>query len=721
MVLTSIGSVFGPIGSAVGSLLGAAIDSRIFGSGSADGPRLKELAVSGSSYGTPIAKHYGAVRAAGTIIWSTDLVEHKEKSGGGKGQPKTTAYSYSVSFAVALASRPIDRIGRIWADGNLLRGAAGDLKTGGELRVYLGHADQQLDPAIEASLGPECPAFRGTAYVVFEDLDLSDFGNRIPALSFEVFAGSGSDTMVDLIGENSIGASVNASFDELMGFTYDGGNLQDVIGLIDRLEPVTPHIAGRTLTLENQSAHLTAAPALLAPPARWDEGDFGKDSGVSRQQRGPQPRFGGLRYYDVARDYQPGLQRTLGASDVQQIFEFPGVFGASEAKAVARKAQTRSMAKGETISWRCTELDPSLHAGALVRLPTEPGLWRVDSWEWREKGIELELSRHRTAPATSIVSNAGVGWTPADRHAASTELSMFELPWDGLGYANERRIFAAVSHTAGRWAGAALYAIQSGALNSTGQSLTRSATIGTLISALGPSPCRRLEPDAGLILECADDDAFFGTTDAAGLAQGFNRLLCGGEVIQFMKAELLQAGVWRLSGLLRGRGGTEEDALSGHSKGTSVILLDENVTPVSEQGVRMAGGEGFAAFGSTDTEPAFASVANPGRSLRPPSPVHAVARVLADRAIHLTWTRRVRGGWHWPDGVESPLVEEAEAYEIGAGSPDAPNFLRRTAIPRATLSADETTEIGGPERLWVRQIGTFASSPATAFLSNVGD
>ena len=33
----------------------------------------------------------------------------------------------------------------------------------------------------------ETPAYRGTAYVVFEDLALGNFGNRLPQLSFEVF------------------------------------------------------------------------------------------------------------------------------------------------------------------------------------------------------------------------------------------------------------------------------------------------------------------------------------------------------------------------------------------------------------------------------------------------------------------------------------------------------------------------------------------------------
>ena len=32
------------------------------------------------------------------------------------------------------------------------------------------------------------PAYRGLAYVVFENLALTAFGNRIPQLSFEIFA-----------------------------------------------------------------------------------------------------------------------------------------------------------------------------------------------------------------------------------------------------------------------------------------------------------------------------------------------------------------------------------------------------------------------------------------------------------------------------------------------------------------------------------------------------
>ena len=48
-------------------------------------------------------------------------------------------------------------------------------------------ADQLPDPKIEAVEGAgEVPAYRGTAYVVLEDLALGQFGNRVPQFSFEV-------------------------------------------------------------------------------------------------------------------------------------------------------------------------------------------------------------------------------------------------------------------------------------------------------------------------------------------------------------------------------------------------------------------------------------------------------------------------------------------------------------------------------------------------------
>ena len=55
------------------------------------------------------------------------------------------------------------------------------------MRVYPGSRDQLPDPLIEAVEGAgTVPAYRGTAYVVIEELDLTPFGTRVPQFSFEV-------------------------------------------------------------------------------------------------------------------------------------------------------------------------------------------------------------------------------------------------------------------------------------------------------------------------------------------------------------------------------------------------------------------------------------------------------------------------------------------------------------------------------------------------------
>ena len=714
LVLGAVGSVFGPLGSAIGSLIGSTIDGKIFGTGTAEGPRLKELAVSGSSYGSPIARQYGAMRSAGTIIWSTDLIERQNREGGGKGQPSTTHYSYSVSLAVALSSRPIDRIGRIWADGNLLRGAAGDLKTGGELRLYRGHADQPRDPLLAAELGNRCPAFRGTAYAVFEQLDLTDFGNRIPALSFEVFAGEGA-RFVNLMVQEAIGTiDVDAPFPELKGFSYDGGAVRDVVSLVDHLRPVCPTLDGEKFVLRDRLADLTMTP-ILPPAAQWDEGDFGSQSGSAGVRASvADGGFSSLRYYDVARDYQPGLQKANGYDERQRVFDFPGAFAASDALALTRSAQQRGRMRGETLQWRCAGLDPDITPGALVRVPEQPGIWRVTAWEWCEKGIERELVRHHMSSPRKISAAAGASWSPPDRAAAEIALRIFETPWDGTGYSDDRRLFAAVSTGEGRWAGATLHAVQNGVLVDIEQSVHRRATVGELSQPLAASNAIRLEADASIEVRLPGSNLQLERTNAAGIAQGRNRILIGSEVVQFLRADPIGADIWRLTGLLRGRGGTEPFA-TDHQAGTIAVLLDSDIAELPRAAAAMATTEGFVALGASGQSAQAATIDNTGLSLMPPAPVHAHASFDAAGNLALSWVRRARGGWHWRDGVGQVLVEEAEQYEVGSGPIDAPVFLKRTQTPKTTITPDEFAAFGAlaQARFWVRQLGTFSHSLAT--------
>lgn len=167
------------LGGFAGALAGSALDAR-WAAPDVEGPRLDALQVQSSTEGAGLPVVYGTMRVAGQIIWAARFKEKSREESGGKGGPDIRNYSYSLSFAVALGEGEIGGVGRIWADG-----AALDL-SGVTWRVYKGGEDQAPDPLIEAVEGEDAPAYRGAAYAVFEDLDLTPFGNRIPNLSFEV-------------------------------------------------------------------------------------------------------------------------------------------------------------------------------------------------------------------------------------------------------------------------------------------------------------------------------------------------------------------------------------------------------------------------------------------------------------------------------------------------------------------------------------------------------
>lgn len=716
LVLGAVGTAIGgPLGGALGSMLGRQVDGALFGPKPAEGPRLKELALTTSTYGQPIPRHFGRMRVGGTVIWATDLREDKDTSGG-KGRPRTTTYSYSASFAVALGVGPVDAIGRIWADGNLLRGAGGDLKAAGAVRFHQGHADQAPDPLILAAEGSKCPAFRGRAYVVFEDLQLADFGNRLPALTFEVSAGEGAETISSLLGGVEGIELDDPRVVQLQGFSHEGGSYRQVLTGLTELRPLYAGCGGGAVRL---SAGMNGAhPVLLPEAAAWSEGEFGQQDGQggTRQAIGCE-RVEGLRYYDLERDYQPGLQRTAGRYEhgASRIVEFPGSLTAAGARELADAAAQRSVAARETMTWRLAELDPAIAPGSLVRLPGHAGSWRVMAWEWRAGGVELELERHVQVRAARQGGDAGAPWSPPDLQAGATLLSYFELPPLSLEQVNRTALFAAVRSSGAARARAALYRERQGELVPVADGAVRQAQMSVLRGVLPPSSGLRFEPSAYLDVAFAGPDLVLASATMAALADGANRLLVGEEVLQFAQPSMIAPETWRLAGLLRGRGGTEAVAMAGHPGGTQVVVLDGGLTPLEPASLNAAP-QTLAALGLGDAEPVLAELRNAGASRRPLPPVHCRWSRLADGALEVRWTRRARGAWLWVDGVDTPLVEEVERYTVGVGDPAAPVASWSATEPRLVIAADEADRIARDfpgQPLWVRQSGTFERSQPT--------
>ncbi len=166
-------------GQAALSFANSAISS-LFDTPAIEGPRLREFQIMGSRDGAPMPRCYGRVRLAGQVIWASRLKETAAtESGGAKGEAAQRRYSYSISFALGLCEGQIKSVDRFWVNGQPL-GTAGLT-----YRIYNGSEEQMPDPIISAVDG-QVPAFRGTAYVVFEDFPLDDYGGRLPQFNAEV-------------------------------------------------------------------------------------------------------------------------------------------------------------------------------------------------------------------------------------------------------------------------------------------------------------------------------------------------------------------------------------------------------------------------------------------------------------------------------------------------------------------------------------------------------
>lgn len=310
------------IGQAAGSIVGTIIDSRIAASFQpnqiSEGARLESLRVTSSTEGAVIPNLYGRMKIGGTIFWATDFLETATTTtqggggkGGGGGKVKTTTYAYSASFAVGLCEGPISGIGRIWADGKPF-----DVP-GAVWRVHHGTDSQTPDPFILSKMGTDnAPAYRGLAYVVFEELPLEKFGNRLPQLSFEVLRPTASvGALEDALrtvtlspGHGEFGLATETILRSVSGTSHPENETStagkaDFLASLDQLEQVANNLESVTLSVSWFGTDLRAGSCQIKPgveaatktttPKTWMVNGLSRASAHVISQISGLPAFGG--------------------------------------------------------------------------------------------------------------------------------------------------------------------------------------------------------------------------------------------------------------------------------------------------------------------------------------------------------------------------------------------------------------------------------------------
>lgn len=707
LILTAVGTAIGgPIGAAVGAILGQRIDQAVLGPKARHGPRLGDLAVQTSTYGTAIPKLFGTMRVAGTVIWATDLNETRSTSGGGKGQPKTVSYTYSASFAVALSGRPIRAVRRIWADGKLLRGAAGDFKSATGYRLYLGDEDQPVDPLIASAEGvAQTPAFRGTAYAMFENFQLADYGNRIPSLTFEVEADLGPVAIGTIAGELSGGAILAGPTPAVTGYAASGDSVRGAMAALSDIVPLS--LADRDGMLRLRAG--TDDPVAIATDEERSR------RRIVRRAAGSVPGEVSIAYYDPARDYQTGLQRaSVGAADESHADRraLPAAIEAGAAKGLAehRLAWLQAGRIGATVGlgWARCDLRP----GDGVALAGAAGRWRVDRWTLGAEGVSLELRRVSAGALPPVVeAMPGGAVREVDRPHGPTTLRLFDLPL-GEPPGAQPLLFAAAAGIEPGWRRAALLASFDGGTSWRDIGSTApSAAMGLTLGVLAPGEPALFDLSSNVEIELLNEAMWLESAGGAALAGGANLALIGAELVQFGAAEWIAPRRFRLSRLLRGRRGTEW-AAGAHEVGEAFTLIErESLAPVEAPAGSIGGEARLIASGVGDAGSVSVAIDVTGESLRPPSPVHLAAERGAGGDILIRWTRRSRGGWAWLSAADTPLGEEREAYRLTLSGDGFARTIELIAPHHVYATAAQAADgLTGALHIAVTQIGTHAPS-----------
>jgi hypothetical protein len=280
-----------------------------------------------------------------------------------------------------------------------------------------------------------------------------------------------------------------------------------------------------------------------------------------------------------------------------------------------------------------------------------------------EAGDVLRVEARRLAePATAGTRGPAAAASPAPVQPSRPVVHVLDLPADGGGLR--------VAGFARPWTPLVLTLSGEGGSGNRVGSVAAPAVLGTLAAELRPGP--EAVVDRGNVLDVRLRRGGLESVSRERLLGGAN--LCaaqaragGWELMQFEEAEEVEPMRFRLTGLVRAKGGTDDAMRAGTAAGAAFVLLDAAAEAVEGGGLprgRHAVRAGPAGRALDDPATVTLEADFGERAERPLSPAHLRGRFAADGALALSWVRRGRTQADAWDGLDVPLGEAAERYRV---------------------------------------------------------
>ncbi|MGA1256110.1 MAG: phage tail protein [Candidatus Nanopelagicaceae bacterium] len=707
-----------------------------------EGPRLNDLSAPKSSYGAGIPRVYGSARVAGNLFWSRAIREAvttttqrsggKGGGGGGGTTQTTTTYTYYGTFAVLLAEGQIAGIKRIWLNSKLVYNIAPDADTNtynssinfaNRLRIYYGSSSQLQDSLIAATQGiNDTPAYRGRSYIVFDDIPLEDWGNRLPTVSVEVVqngffyagrlysvatnVGAIAQDICSRVGFNLADLDTTEINDiAVQGFwTNSNISARDALAQLQKAFFFDVIESGGKLKFIKQ---IRPGSPIAIPVSDLATHEYGQerpdDFNTTRTQDTEILDEVSVTYLDVDFAYQQASQsakRQISPNKNKNDLKFDIVLSASTALSVAQKTLYLGWAQRRKFTFTLPLRYSTLEPGDIASIPffgSDPQLVYIlkinigANFLLECEGIPYEpsllaLSAIATAPPISLTIPT----------SSSTTLKLLDINLV-IDTDTDLGIYVAATGNSA-WRNAGLYVSRNnGDSYDFAKSLLTKTITGTCNNILGAAS--EFTRDLGNTISVTITSGELESIGETDFLNGRNSALIGDEIIYFKNATLTAASTYTLTELLRGRRGTEW-ATSGHAASESFVLLSGYLERLEGQVLDLNSQRLYKAPVSTQTLADITATAftTTGKSLKPYAPCQIKGVRDGSNNLTINWIRRTRKGGMLIDYKDADLSELSEAYEVDILSGSTVVRTLSTATPTATYSAaNQTTDFGSTQ------------------------
>ena len=449
------------------------------------------------------------------------------------------------------------------------------------------------------------------------------------------------------------------------------------------------------------------AVAVSIPEADLGAHPFGADAPASitiqRAQEVELPTRVSVQYANAGGDYLPAVEasrRIVGSSRQEDVIELPIAISPDQAAKIADVSMYNAYIARTTYTFSTTVKYAKYEPGDILSLPLEFGTARARVVRKEESGPQINWEAIGD-DALVYASDAAGGTQQASQTQiilpSLTEITALDIPIvrDQDDDASLYLVLTAETNN-DTWRGAELFVSPDDAeFEQVGQAF-QPAAVGQCSTTLGTFTGGNLNDEGNSITVVLTS----GTLDTVTFAQFLNGALAcliGNEIVFARVATLTAANTYTLSGLLRGRFGTEQH-ISTHVAGERFVRLSTAGTirpPLEQSDIGISYFYRAVSIGRRFDSTTSDSIASTAVGLRPLSGVNVRGGRQHNDHYHVSWDRRTRIDGGWRSNVDVPLGEAIEAYEVDIL--DGVNVVRtfRVSTPYIDYSgAQQTADFG---------------------------